>query len=139
MWDLSSPTRDRTCNPCIGRRSLKHWTVREVPKLGVPETKGLPIQVHVQDLQCGVKAISKLLALGDLSLVHQRNHYPFSSYRFLLEGLWPAGPSAEGVGPYTGTQPRELLLALGHPSKVTLGTAPLPGMGLEKRGKVRDA
>ena len=22
MWDLSSPTRDRTLTPCIGRRSL---------------------------------------------------------------------------------------------------------------------
>ena len=31
MWDLSSLTRDLTCTPCIGRRSLNHWTVREVP------------------------------------------------------------------------------------------------------------
>ena len=31
MWDLSSPTRDQTRTPCIGRRSLKHWTAREVP------------------------------------------------------------------------------------------------------------
>ena len=31
MWDLSSPTRDRTHTPCIGRRNLKHWTAREVP------------------------------------------------------------------------------------------------------------
>ena len=31
MWDLSSPTRDRTCVPCIGRRILNHWTTREVP------------------------------------------------------------------------------------------------------------
>ena len=31
MWDLSSPTRDRTRRPCIGRRSLNHWTAREVP------------------------------------------------------------------------------------------------------------
>ena len=29
MWDLSSQTRDWTCNPCIGR-SLNHWTTREV-------------------------------------------------------------------------------------------------------------
>ena len=28
-WDLCSPTRDRTCTPCIGRRSLNHWTARE--------------------------------------------------------------------------------------------------------------
>ena len=25
-WDLNSPTRDRTCPPCIGRHSLNHWT-----------------------------------------------------------------------------------------------------------------
>ena len=33
MWDLSSPTRDRTRTPCIGRRSLNHWIAREVPYL----------------------------------------------------------------------------------------------------------
>ena len=31
MWDLSSPNRDRTHTPCIGRWSLNHWTTREVP------------------------------------------------------------------------------------------------------------
>ena len=31
MWDLSSPTRDRTCVPCVGRWILYHWTSREVP------------------------------------------------------------------------------------------------------------
>ena len=31
MWDLSSPTRDRTHVPCIGRQILNHWTTREVP------------------------------------------------------------------------------------------------------------
>ena len=30
MWDLSSPTRDRTRTPCFGRRCLNHWTAREV-------------------------------------------------------------------------------------------------------------
>jgi len=33
MWDPSSPTRGWTCTPCIGRRSLNHWTAREVPLL----------------------------------------------------------------------------------------------------------
>ena len=32
-WDLSSLTRDRTCTPCFGRRSLNHWTTREVLRL----------------------------------------------------------------------------------------------------------
>ena len=31
MWDLSSPTRDQTCIPCIGRQRLNHWTARKVP------------------------------------------------------------------------------------------------------------
>ena len=32
MWDLSSPTRDWTRTPCIGRQSLNHWTAREALK-----------------------------------------------------------------------------------------------------------
>ena len=31
MWDLSFQTRDGTCTSCIGRRSLNHWTTREIP------------------------------------------------------------------------------------------------------------
>ena len=31
MWDLSFPTRNRTCTPCIGRQSLNQHTTREVP------------------------------------------------------------------------------------------------------------
>ena len=31
MWDLSSLTRGWTCTPCIGRWSLNHWIVKEVP------------------------------------------------------------------------------------------------------------
>ena len=32
MWDLSSPTRDRTCTPCIEKQSFNHWTTGEVPR-----------------------------------------------------------------------------------------------------------
>ena len=31
VWNPSSPTRNRTHTPCIGRRNLNHWTAREVP------------------------------------------------------------------------------------------------------------
>ena len=31
MWDLSSPSRDQTHVPCIGRWSLTHWTTRKGP------------------------------------------------------------------------------------------------------------
>ena len=30
MWDVSSPTRDQTCTPCIGRWSRNHCSAREV-------------------------------------------------------------------------------------------------------------
>ena len=30
-WDLSSPARDWTGVPCIGKQFLNHWTTREVP------------------------------------------------------------------------------------------------------------
>ena len=33
MWDLSSPTRDRTHNPCTGEWSLNHWTTWKSPCL----------------------------------------------------------------------------------------------------------
>ena len=31
MWDLSSLTREPTCEPCIGRKILNPWITREVP------------------------------------------------------------------------------------------------------------
>ena len=30
IWDPNSLTRDQTCTPCIGKRSLNSWTTREV-------------------------------------------------------------------------------------------------------------
>ena len=39
MWDLSSPTRDGTLTPCIGRWSLNHWITREFPYYGGFEMK----------------------------------------------------------------------------------------------------
>ena len=35
MQDPSSPARDQTCVPCIGRHSPNHWTAREAPEPGV--------------------------------------------------------------------------------------------------------
>ena len=31
MWDLSSPTKDWSCTPCLERQSLNHWTTRKAP------------------------------------------------------------------------------------------------------------
>ena len=30
MWDLSSPTRDRTLTPCVGRWIPNRWIARDV-------------------------------------------------------------------------------------------------------------
>ena len=31
MCDLSSPMRDQTLAPCIGRQRPNHWTTKDVP------------------------------------------------------------------------------------------------------------
>ena len=42
LWDVrSSPTRDRTCVPCTGEWILNHWTTREAPEQGIPDTCAL--------------------------------------------------------------------------------------------------
>ena len=51
MWGLSSPTRVRTRTPCIGRRSLNHWTTREVP-IFLPKAE---MSTDSQDLNCKVQ------------------------------------------------------------------------------------
>ena len=57
MWDLSSLTRDWTCNPCFGRWSLNHWTIREVPGsvfliMPIWEYRYGMIQVNSQLIHC---------------------------------------------------------------------------------------
>ena len=40
MWNLSSPTRDLTWVPCVGRQILNHWTTMEVSvqSISVPQS-----------------------------------------------------------------------------------------------------
>lgn len=33
IWNRSSPTKDWTCIPCIGRQTPHHWTAREVQSI----------------------------------------------------------------------------------------------------------
>ena len=42
MWDLSTPTRGRTCIPCIARRILNSQITREVPNLSLGVEPALP-------------------------------------------------------------------------------------------------
>ena len=46
MWDLSFPTRNQTCTPCIGRQSLNQYTTREVPVF--TNFKQVPLLPHQQ-------------------------------------------------------------------------------------------
>ena len=58
-WDPSSPTKDWTHTLCIRRRSLKHWTSREIPwKItfipqaeGVSMTQRTAFYKHISQLQ----------------------------------------------------------------------------------------
>ena len=44
MWDLSSPTRDRTSVPCIARQILTHFT------LGSPHGQVLDVQLRLRTM-----------------------------------------------------------------------------------------
>ena len=56
LWDLSSPTGNQTCTPWIGKRSLNHWTTREVlvlyfsGKTSIGETFWKPLIIHANPL-----------------------------------------------------------------------------------------
>ena len=51
-WDLSSPTRDLTHTPCVGRRSPKHWTTREVLFIFLSPSRGLPRWLSGKESAC---------------------------------------------------------------------------------------
>ena len=60
VWDLSSPSRDRTCIPCIARWILNQCTTREVPG------SGSFVGWRLMLLNCGVKDSWESLGLqGD--------------------------------------------------------------------------
>ena len=67
MWDLSSLTRDQICVPCIRRRSLNHWTTREIPKppfsYGPPKQANTLLNLQSRRLQahCLLKIVLTLL------------------------------------------------------------------------------
>ena len=90
MWDLSSPTRDRTRTLCIGRLRLNHWTAREVPEIAFrlqPGCVAYIIELHPTHLQ----AISiDFSFLGQIFVSHE------SSIFWKNKGLpllWPSSIS----------------------------------------------
>ena len=63
MWDLSSPSRDRTRAPCMGARSLNHWTAREVPWW-------CPIYVFFSFVTCAFDIMSRNDSLIQVTKIH---------------------------------------------------------------------
>ena len=59
-WNLSHPTRDRTCVPCFGRHILNHWISREVPRSRV-------LSWGVLGLRCLGEVQGRMLSSGSLS------------------------------------------------------------------------
>ena len=68
MQDLSSPTRDRTCVPRIGRQILNHWTPREIPVLVVNFIVCIMLHVMFQDLFFVLAARTSYAARGHPAL-----------------------------------------------------------------------
>ena len=48
MWDLSFPTRDQTCTPCMGRQNVNHWITGEVHWLPLRISQPLPPPPHTK-------------------------------------------------------------------------------------------
>lgn len=46
MWDLSFPTRDQSCTPCMGRQNLNHWITGEVHWLSLENLTAPPPPHH---------------------------------------------------------------------------------------------
>ena len=111
MWDLSPPTRDWTCTPCVGRWSPSHWTTREVPVIFV-------VLVVVWEVECPLMNSSKRSRFGQREEVslHATAPGPLLSPRWLdnraelspvkhgvaLHPQWPAiacWPPQRGVEP----------------------------------------
>ena len=81
MCDLSSPTRDWTRTPCIGRQSLNHWTARKVPLLSFDKSSNTcdkkknpffiqkPLKMWAEPLLSCLVPVSKLFLDYESSLV----------------------------------------------------------------------
>ena len=51
MWDLSSPTRDQTLTPCIGRWSLNCWAAWEVSRYLISKINLVCLEVTLRKMQ----------------------------------------------------------------------------------------
>ena len=87
MWDLSSLTRVRTRTPCIGRRSLNHWTTREVPIDGIICSLFLPPHPAMASLKIEYTSSPTVFDLGRVTCFCQWNVSGQNTGHVLLEAL----------------------------------------------------
>ena len=73
MWNFSSPTRDWTHTPCIGRGSLNHWTTREV----------LPVSYIAWTFAVASNLVS-LFILASLSVLHIVTRVTFKNWSQIM-------------------------------------------------------
>ena len=71
MWDLSSPTKDQTHIPCIGRQSLNHWTSREVPEVKIKITS---FYSPIKKIQCFSLKNQKMQVIDLVTSFLEKNH-----------------------------------------------------------------
>ena len=68
-WDLSSPTRDQTPVPCIGRWILNHCATREVPTASLKRTgTGVPGDILTISIQVPGKKFDQLFSGGNCKI-----------------------------------------------------------------------
>ena len=83
-WDLSSPTRDQTCAPCIARRSLTpQFSHSHVHLFATPWTTAGQASLSITISQ-------NLLKLMSIKLVMPSNHLIFFHLLLLLPSIFPS-------------------------------------------------
>ena len=76
IWDLSSPTRDSSLVPCIGRQILNHWTSMEVPNLSSFIGDSPPFYMHVYTFLVFEAKQSRLFCNFAFLTPHHQNFFP---------------------------------------------------------------
>ena len=120
MWDLSSPTRDRTGTPCIGWQSLNQWAAAvEVPShvvfagaaiwWGRLKAKGLPslgiLELKLKKGQQGTLGHAAALFTKARIPGHLRENYlriVLVKNRLLSPNPAPQAAESEGTGEAAG-------------------------------------
>ena len=103
MWNPCSLIRDQTCTPCIGKQSLNHWTIREVPCLLTwlylfKMIWKLPTRIYHKVISGDVPGGD---SAGDTCLVSgpEKSHVPWSKSTRVPQLLSPRASTTEPVCP----------------------------------------